>query len=298
MDTDRLFNGLAVDYQTLDDSLFISLYGLNQTVDGSTDRRALGTEVRYFGENYNIYSLLDYDIYFDELNIFHLFGNWRISNDRVASITLEQRRSPSLALSNALQGQTLGSIDDLQSIFSDDELKELALSRSLVYKSVYASLTEQLNDSWQALFDAGIYNLSTDTSVPDSVQDDIDSDDWYLSAQLMGRGLFKPRDFYSIGLRYADSDRQSTTSLLLRGRVPLKDRLQITPRLRFDYRDRDRDGDQWQISPSLFTTYRLSKKTSLELDIGYEYKRMDDDLGGGDLDEHYYFMSLGYRHDF
>ena len=297
VDTDRLFDGLAVDYQTLDDSLFISLYGLNQTYEGDTDRRALGAEIRYFSDAVSLYSLLDYDIYFDELNIFHLFGNWRISKDRVASITLEQRRSPLLALSNALQGPVLGSVGELRSTFTDDELEELALARSLVYKSVYASMTQQLTDRWQALFDAGFYNLSTDTSVPGSLEEDIDSDDWYLYAQLQGNGLFKPRDFYSAGLRYADSDRQSVTSLLFRARIPVQDRLQVTPRLRFDYRDRDQGGNQWQISPSLFTTYRITKKTSLELNIGLEYRQMDDELED-DVDEQYYYLSLGYRHDF
>lgn len=298
VDTDRIFNGLAVDYQMLDDSWFLSLYGLNQTIEGDTDRRALGTEIRYFGETYSLYSLLDYDFHFDELNIFHLFGNWRYSNDTVASFTLERRRSPSLALSNALLGQTSGSIGDLQLDYSDSELEQLALSHSLVYQSVYLSLTHQLNKSWQALLDGGIYNLSTDTSVQSTLEEDFESDDWYVFAQLMGNSLFKPRDLYSAGLRYADSDRLSTTSLLFRARIPLQDRWQLTPKLRFDYRDRNEDGNQWQASPSLFTTYRLSKKTSLEFNLGMEFRQMDDNPDEEDMDEQYYFFNLGYRHDF
>lgn len=297
-DSDHWFNGLAVDYHALDDSWFLSLYGLDQTVEGDTDRQALGTEMRYLGETYSLYSLLDYDFYFDELNIFHLFGNWRFSPGTVASMTLEYRRSPILALSNALQGEGTDSIGDLQLDYSDSELEQLALDRSLVYKSAYLSLTHQLTDSWQLQADGGVYQLTSDISEAGPLEEDFDSNDWYLSSQLMGSSLFRPGDLYTAGLRYADSDSLRLTSLLLRTRFPVRDRWRLTPRLRFDFRDRNDDADQWRVTPRLFATYRLYKKTSLEFDLGMEFSRTDELLNQDELDEQFYYLSLGYRHDF
>lgn len=298
VDSDRLFNALAVDLHGLDNDWFISLYGLEQTYDGDTDRRALGTEARYFGDQYSLYSLLDYDFYFDELNIFHLFGNWRWSPETVASMTLEYRRSPSLSLSNALQGQFTDSLDDLQDNFTDTQLEEMAQNRSLIYKSVYLSLTHALNEQWQLLLDGGMYRLESDDDAADTLGEAYESDDWYVYTQLMGNSLFKQGDLYSAGVRYTDSDRMSVTSLLLRARVPVQERWRLTPRLRFDWRDKDDGGDQWRITPSLFGTYRLNKKTSLEFDLGMHYGEVEDVQGGGDLDERYYYFSLGYRYDF
>ena len=153
VDTDRLFNGLAWDLNGLDERWLLSLYGLYQRFDGETDRRALGAEGRYLGDTVTAYSLLDYDTYFDELNIFYLFGNWRIQEGTVASLTLDYRRSPGLALSNALYSVGADDFDDLGPDLSDDDLERLAKDRSLIYRSLYASLTQQLNDRWPGLRD-------------------------------------------------------------------------------------------------------------------------------------------------
>ena len=239
VDSDRLFNGLAVDFHAADDSWFLSLYGMNQTFDRDTDRRALGAEARYFGDSFTAYALLDYDIYFDKLNIFHLYGNWRVRPGTVASLTLDYRRTPGLTLSNALLGQGLDDFDDLRPELTKDDLKRLALDRSLVYRSLYLSLSQQLTARWQALLDAGLYLLRDESSVTEGVTN-LDSDDWYLYTQLVGNSLIKPGDMFSAGLRYTDAERMNLSSLQLRARIPVRERWQTTPRLRVDYRDRGR----------------------------------------------------------
>jgi len=296
IDEDRVFHGLALDYHAIDDSWLVSLYGINQTAEGETDRRAVGAELRYLGDTYSLYSLLDYDFHFDELNIFHLFSNWRFSNETVVSLNLDYRRSPALTLSNAVQGQATDSLDELRDIYTDAELEQLALDRSLLYKSAYLSLTQQLTESWQLMLDSGLYSLR-DTSDDAELGAAIDSDDWYLYGQLMGTSLFKTGDYYSAGLRYTDGERIDSLALLLRGRVPLGADWQLTPRLRLDRRERDGSGDQWLVNPSLQARYRLSRKTSIELDLGYEWSRSEQRFGD-DVNERFYYLSLGYRHDF
>lgn len=295
VDSERLFNGLAVDFNGVDDRWFLSLYGIYQSFDGETDRRALGLEGRYSGDRVTAYSLLDYDTYFDQLNIFYLFGNWRIREGTVAGLTLDHRRSPGLAVSNAVYGLGADDFDDLQNRFTREELVRLAEDRSLLYRSAYASLTQQLDQSWQLLLDGGISSLRDDSGIPGN--DSLDSDDWYLSGQLVGNDLFRSGDLFSAGLRYTDAERMDVTSVLLRGRVPINERLRLTPQLRLDYRDRDDGGSQRRLLPSLFTTYRLGKRTSLELDIGLEFSHFDGD-GVDDQDDRFLYLSAGYRYDF
>mgnify|MGYP001821807324 CR=1 FL=1 len=295
VDQDRLLNGLAVDFNGIDDRWHLSLYSLYQRFDGETDRRALGMEGRYLGDRVTAYSLLDYDTYFDELNIFYLFTNWRVRDGTVASITLDHRRSPSLALSNALYSLGVDDFDDLDTELSRGDLERLAEGRSLIYRSAYASITQQLDERWQLLLDAGIYSLRDDSGLPDN--DGLDSDDWYLYGQITGNSLFKSGDMFSAGLRYTDAERMDATSVLLRGRVPVNDRLRLTPRLRLDFRDRDNGTSQRRLLPSLFTTYRVTKQTSLELEIGAEFSRTEYDHGDAQ-DDRFLYLRAGYRHDF
>lgn len=295
VDSDRLFNGLAVDFNGADSRWLLSLYGIYQSFDGETDRRALGAEGRYLGERITAYSLLDYDTSFDELNIFYLSGSWRVRDGTVAGLTLDHRRSPGLALSNAVRGLGLDDFSDLEREFSREELERLAKDRSLVFRSAYASLTQQLDARWQVLLDGGVYSLRDDSGIPGN--EGLDSDDWYLYGQLVGNGLFRSGDLFSAGLRYTQAEHMDITSVLLRGRVPVNDRLQLTPRLRLDFRDRDDGGSQRRLLPSLFTSYRLTRRTALELDLGVEFSRIEAEQGE-DRDDRFLYLSAGYRHDF
>jgi len=295
VDSDRVFNGLALDFNGADDRWFLSLYGLYQSFDGELDRRALGVESRYLGDSITAYSLVDYDTYFDKLNIFYLFGSWRVQEGTVASLTLDERRTPGLSLSNAVYSLGADDFSDLDPLLPDGDLKSLAKDLSLVYRSAYASLTQQLDKRWQLQFDGGISSLRDDSDQPEI--SGLDSDDWYVYGQLMGSGLIKSGDLFSVGLRYTDAERADITSLLLRARAPVNERLQIDPRLRLDLRDGDDGDDRRRLIPSLFTTYRLSKRTSLELDLGLEFSRTEFDMGDKQ-DDRFFYLSAGYRHDF
>ncbi len=298
VDTDRHFNGLALDFNGVDDRWFLSVYGFYQSFDGRIDRRAIGAEGRYQGDRITAYSLLDYDTYFDKLNIFYLFSTWRIREGTVASLTLDHRRSPGLAVSNALYTFGLDSYSELDPALSNNDIKQLAKDRSLIYRSLYTSLTQQLDERWQLSLDAGVYSLRDDSdAVSDLYGDSADSDDWYLYGQLIGNGLFSPGDLFSAGLRYTDGENVNITSVQLRTRIPVDDKLRLNPRLRLDLLDRDDGNKQYRALPSLFATYRLNRQTSLELDVGVEFSRTEHDFGG-DLDDRFLYLRAGYRRDF
>ena len=224
IDTDRRFNGLAYDVNSVDDRWFLSVYGIYQTFDGEIDRRGLGAEGRYQGDRLTAYSLLDYDTYFDELNLFYLFGNWRVRDGTVASLTLDHRRSPGLALSNALYSFGLEGFGELDPALSNDDVKELANDRSLIYRSLYSSVTQQLDEHWQLSLDGGVYSLRDDSDAGSSLYGgNADSDGWYLYGQFSGNSLIRRGDLFSAAFRYTDDERVDITSLQLRTRIPIDD---------------------------------------------------------------------------
>ena len=74
VETDTYFYGVSADFGTYWDALDFETFFIQQTADGVTDRRALGGEIRYFQPGRSGFALLDYDILFEELNLFLLSG--------------------------------------------------------------------------------------------------------------------------------------------------------------------------------------------------------------------------------
>ncbi|HUL63252.1 MAG TPA: hypothetical protein VLW55_01435, partial [Burkholderiaceae bacterium] len=102
-DAKRRFYGLSVDTENLGDHWGGSLYGIQQTIDGEADRRAFGTELRYFDVNTSLFGIYDYDTLFHAVNIASLQGTWQAFADTVTfSFLADRRTAPILATGNAL----------------------------------------------------------------------------------------------------------------------------------------------------------------------------------------------------
>ena len=128
-DTDKHFYGTSVDLGTFWNSLDLNLFTINQEVDGITDRRSVGGEIRYFDPKRSLFSFVDYDISYGELNIFLINGGWTLPTKTRLTLVLDYRRSPILTTSNALIGQTVTDISGLLNTFTEDEIRQLQVQR-------------------------------------------------------------------------------------------------------------------------------------------------------------------------
>jgi len=160
---------------------------------------------------------------------------------------------------------------------------------------LYASLTQQLSKQWQLLLDGGVYSLRDDSDGPDDLN--LDSDDWYLHTQLMGNSLFRSGDMYAAGLRYTEAERMDINTLMLRARLPVGQRWRLSPRLRFDLRQRDNGDEQQIVLPSMLATCQVGRNTSLEVDAGVEFSQTDRDFAEAQ-DDRFLYLRAGYRQDF
>ncbi len=128
--TDRQFTSLAANFGIFDRAWEPALYVVNQMYDGETDRQAVGVEVRYFRPGRTFVGFADYDLHFQELNSAVLVGTMQLPGQWSMSLDLEQRKSPVLTTRNALIGQPVPTLADLLSLFSSDEIQQLALDRT------------------------------------------------------------------------------------------------------------------------------------------------------------------------
>ena len=294
---DRLFYGASIDYTFPNQEWAGALYAIEQDVSSVLDRRALGAELRYSGKEMFVYSAMDYDVFYEELNSAYVSGTWNFKEGASIYGTLDYRHSPFLLTSNALMGQSVQELSSLVDLLGEDEVYGLALDRTAYSQSAIVGISYQLSEQWQATIDATIANYSG-TPASGGVDEIPDPGlEVYLSGQLTGTGIFTENDSVALGLRYSEND----TSRLYLGdlsvRYPLTEYLRINPRLRLSLRDgRTSDIQQLLVMPSFGLRYRLDKHWNFEVEAGMRWE--NDWSPGGNEQNTEILLNAGYRYEF
>jgi tetratricopeptide (TPR) repeat protein len=296
-DDNRYFYGASLQLEGFAEGWDVSTFFIQQEVDGITDRRAVGGELRYFDVKKSFFTLLDYDTLYRELNTVQALGNWSFTDRSNLNVLLDYRNSPILTTTNALQGQTADTIDELLQSFSEDEVYELASDRTAVSKLATLGLTRTLDDHWQVSGDVTVSNLS-DTPASGGVEAVPGTDDeFFYNLQLIGNNLFKEGDLSVLGLRFGDATTAEITSLSLNTRYPVNADFRVNPRLQVDFRrNLEDDTEQYIIRPSTRLSWNIRRSFRLETELGGEWS--DREIVIGSTESSSYFVNLGYRADF
>jgi hypothetical protein len=292
---DKYFYGASLDFGRFNDHLDLTAYAIQQVVDGITDRTAVGGEVRYNDPKQSYFSLLDYDIHYDDLSTFLLLANWRFDNKATVNLQVDYRKSPLLTTSNALQGQPVTSIRELLDIFPEGTINDLAEDRTATSKLVTVSATYPLNDRYQVSGDVTWSNLSSTPASGGVDATESSGDEYFYSVQMLGKGIFTKSDISLFGIRYADAKTSDTYTLTANTRFRINNKWRINPRLIYDHRNRDSGTTIRKIKPSGRFEYRWDRKLTLELEAGAEW---ETDSENDENDRQSYFLFAGYRKDF
>lgn len=297
VDPDRRFYGVGLDFGTFADKWDFNLYGINQDVDGITDRRAVGGEIRYFNNGRSFFTLVDYDVSYEQLNIALLTANWVFENRATAGLTLNYRNSPTLTTTNAIQGQGVEEVSELLLTLTEDEVRALAEDRTARSRSATLNASHPLGKSFQVSGDVTISNLSGTEASGGVPATPGTGNEFFYSAQLIGSSLLMEGDVNIFGLRYSDAGSADTSTFSFDARYPLTRNWRLNPRLRADFkRNNNDDGEQVRVRPSLRSDYRPRKWLRLDLEAGME--RTEDRLPSGTTTTTGYNFVLGYRMSF
>jgi hypothetical protein len=291
--TDRQFVSLSANWSGWIEGLEISPFMINQTYDGMADRQAVGGEVRWYVPGRTVIGLLDYDIDYSALNMALLLGTFELPGRWTVTGTLDHRKSPFLTTRNALAGQPVQSLSELLAIFSDAEVRALAVDRTAQSDTVSLGVSRPLGTQFQWSVDVTGSQLSAMAAsggVPEIPGTGMDLS---IGAQIIGTSLISAGDMSIFGLRRYQGSTTTTTSLSASSRFPLRNGFRISPRLRFDLRQYDVDNStQWLASPSLRFDWNW-KQTTVEFEAGGEFSSRDRPLGQEKTNR--YWLSLGYR---
>lgn len=300
----KQFAGVSGDIASIFENWDMSLFLVEQRVDGLVDRRAVGGEVRYYDQEKSLFSLLDYDIFHNELGIFMVQSNWRLANKTSLYLNLDYRNSPILMTTNALSGQSdpdtfmpIESIEDLQNFFSDDDIYDLAKDRTAESTSVSFGASHPFSDTLQL---SGDFTVSKTGETPASggvLATEATDTEIFYSFQVIKNDLLKQGDIGVFTLRYSDSTTSDTYRIGVSSRYPVTNSWRVNPRLDFTYREnKDNEGTRLNVSPFLRMDYRFRKNLTLELEGGLNWFEEDDGLEVTNFTD--YFFYAGYRWDF
>lgn len=301
VNTRRVFESLALEFGILANAWEPGIYVTHQTLEGRVDREAVGAQLRYFRPGRVFIALVDYDLYFRELNSAVLLGTVQLPGRWTLSLNAEHRKSPLLTTRNALIGQPTDTLAGLNSAFSDEQIKQLALERT-PDTTVYG-LTAARPVGERLQFTLSAQNIRTGATDPQPAPIDPGfaqvegtaelGPETIVAAQLLAASIMRAGDINIVGLRRQSGGLFAATSLGLSSRVPVWGDFRLGPQLQVDRRRFESDGSVlWSYAPSLRLT--LQRPTlQIDLEAGGEFSQRKTDIGAQDSRRFFYY--LGYR---
>jgi tetratricopeptide (TPR) repeat protein len=299
--TRRYFVGGALEARDLFDSLRVELFAIGQKADGLIDRVAVGGEVQYWNDPVNVTSYLDYDVYFDSLNIAYLVGSWRATSATTLNALFDYRNSPILTASSAVQGQLVRHVGDLLSTYDEGEIRDLARDRTARSKTVTLGASHRFTDRVQLSGDvSGMLYSGTATSGGVIGMDSLGWEFNYF-AQLIVSSLFMDDDIETVGFRYFEGNTRDVASLLLLSRLNVTPgrSLRVYPRLTINLDRQEIGTNLLSVVPSVRLDYRIWK-LSLDLEGGLNWTTPLRQSSQTLIDPHRleYLLRAGLRLDF
>lgn len=295
--THRYFGAVGLDLGPIFDDWHANVYAIEQRTYDIIDRQAVGGELRFAQSDMTVFSLVDYDLSYNEVNIALLSGNYFFPDQSTFNFSVDYRTSPLLTTTSALQGQPVTNIEELLGLFTVDQVRQLALDRTATMTSASIGASHPFSDKFQVSMDAMVTDISGTIASGGVDAAPRTGLEYYYGVQFTGTSLFAEDDIAALGLRYADQDQYNRFSADLNTRYSMGDFWKINPRLRSDYKWNDNDsGTELSLKPSVRTNYRAFDNWDLELELGGEYRQTDTVISSAD---HLgYFAYMTYRLDY
>jgi tetratricopeptide (TPR) repeat protein len=270
---------------------------VEQTSEGISDRRAVGAEVRYFGESLSMYTQLDYDINFNELNALTVQGSFQGPYDTTVTMLLDDRKAPSLQLSDALISQGGTSLKTLLQTNSLATVQGYALATAAQAKQAMVSLSRALSSNWQGSMDLRYSEVGALPAVGNFQAQPATGAQYSVSFQLTGSNLYSSRDINGFNVSQITSDTMNGTQLAYNNLTGfMGNKMSLEPSIRYYTQTDNVQTKVSRVSPGMRVAYKLSDRANLMAETIYETSQTDG-LSNHETSESWFFY-LGYRYDF
>ncbi|HEX9625669.1 MAG TPA: tetratricopeptide repeat protein [Acidiferrobacterales bacterium] len=302
LDTDQVFYGTSVDLGTFAGSWNGALYYIVQQADDIIDREAVGAELRYFDPRRTVFSLVDYDVSYGELNIAMLQGSRQTAGGTSFNLLADYRKAPPLQTTNAVIGETTSSVTNLLTLICEESLRALARDRTAASSLLSIGVTHPVTRIWQLGADLSVTRTSglpSTTTTGGTVLSETTGGGKVkaLTLQAIGTGLITDRDISVVSLGYRTGETFEAESATLTNRSLFANNTwTVAASLGWYRMDSDNGSTLNRTTPSVVLSYRAGEHITLEIEAKVELEKL---RGIAQEDEsRRSFYSLGYRWDF
>lgn len=329
VDYRRHFYGLNLDIGPINDKWSGNAFFIEQTVDHFIDRRGVGGELRYFDNGKSVYSLVDYDTFYDRLNTAMVQGNWQATEATSYNMLLETRKSPVLQLINSLSDTSFGLGQPVTSPrqaaalgFTESVMRGSAIKQTLDTQLYLFGVTHQFSPRWQLGGDIQKSRVAgspgaTDAAIalavknfrdangglePDALtlqnlnQSFAGGNTFTYHVQAVGTDTLFKGDTSVISASLINGPSSLVRSLVLTNVMVPYEKWRLDSSLKLLKIDSDPSIVQYVIGPTIRASYRLRDKATIEAEVGLEVTNEDDSVNGH---THTFrdFSFIGYRLD-
>ncbi len=173
--------------------------------------------------------------------------------------------------------QPFTTLYDMLRFATNEQLQQLAVDQTPIYKSAMLGFSHPLTDKFQVSADATIVNLTQPIpaiGLDPSLGKLPAGNEYYYSAQLIGNNLVKDGDMYIAALRYSQLTNSNRYVLDLNTRFPLNEDWRLSPRLRVGYAvGNGIDLKEYTVLPSFLVDYYWTKDLNFEFELGAQWTR-------------------------
>jgi tetratricopeptide (TPR) repeat protein len=300
LDAKRQFYGMSVDAEALTKELSGSAFLLEQTIDGETDRRAIGADLRYFKGGLSASSQLDYDLMIKKVNIASIQGNWQVNDMTSFNVLLDRRTTPILTLGNILFFQTstvtARRVSDLLGTQTIEQLRDTVNVNTAYQNQFRIGATRVLNANWQTGADFSVSNVDEIKPNQENLTGSPASGNlWSTSVQLIGSNLYSLRDTHVFNVSFLGGPNDHGTLLSYNNLTSLGEKWQLEPSVKYYTSSANTTGtrDTWTLG--MRGTFRVRNQVSLESEVTYELTDAAGTTTSNSSSTNYY---LGARVDF
>lgn len=307
--TDRYFYGAAVEFGPFDQKWSGSVYGIQQVADGLVERRAIGSDLRYFNGDTTFFGTIDYDTIYNEINIAMLQSFWKI-DDYTFNVVLDHRKSPVLYAETAIQvGSPVGaqSVSDLRRLFSNDQIYGYVNGLVPVTDLGMIGVSKPLNSKWQVAGDVRVTRTSSTNSLvaldyQGNLVNTIDvqpgtGNQYALTLQAVAKGLIFKDDTSVIMGNYINDPQYNAYMMSLTNSNTLQEKWRLDSLVHFYTEDRTTNSRTWRLSPGLRANYYWRDNMSFEADLRVDYTHTTDPVSALTTSRWDESLFLGYRWD-
>ena len=304
LDTRRRLYGAWIDAEAITDEISGSLYFNQQTIDGAVDRRAIGTDLRYFSGGVSAFSQLDYDSILKKVNIASVQGTWQLPDTTVFNFLYDRRATPILSLGNILffpdpnLPTPARRLQDLLANNTLASLRDQVRGITAFQTQALIGVTTPVSANWQVGTDIRFTKVGEVKPVPVILPAGSPSTGniWSVGGQLIGSNLYSTRDTQLFNASLLRGPTYRGTLLAYNNLSSLGTNWQVEPSLNY-YTQSDNTGlknTRW--TPGLRVTYRALQQVSLESEFSYQRSKLTSPTRSETSNLAFYY--LGVRYDF